>query len=117
MSWRVVYYEDKTGHESVGSEIAEFPKKAQAKILRFIDLLEQEGPIRLGNDYTKHIQDDIWELRIDLGTGRYRVLYFAVTERTVVLLRAFQKKTRKTPPLEIATAVARQMNYEENFRG
>ena len=112
MSWKVIYYEDETGHESVDGEIANFPKKAQAKILRFIGLLEQEGPIRLGGDYTMHVADDIWELRVDLGTGRYRVLYFTVVKRTVVLLKAFQKKTRRTPKAEIAKAVARRMDYQ-----
>ncbi len=102
------YYEDETGHESVADELAAFPKKAQAKILRFIDLLEEEGPIGLGGDYTSHVENDIWELRIDFGSDRFRVLYITVVDRTVILLRAFHKKTKRTPPLEIATSVRRR---------
>jgi len=45
VSWTVFYYEDETGHESVEEEIGAFPKRAQAKILRFIDLMEEEGPV------------------------------------------------------------------------
>jgi phage-related protein len=88
--------------------LANFPKKAQAKILRFIDLLEQEGPMSMGGDYVEHIEGGIWQLSIDFGSDRFRVLYFTVVHRTVVLLRAFQKKTQKTPPAEIATAVRRR---------
>jgi len=115
VAWRVLYYEDATGHESVANELAAFPKKAQAKILRFIDLLEEEGPIRLGGEYTSHIEGDIWELRIDFGSDRFRVLYFTVVDRTVLLLRAFHKKTKKTPPPEIATAVRRRTDCLERW--
>jgi phage-related protein len=108
VSWTVLYYEDETGRESVPEEIGAFPKKARAKILRFIDLMEEEGPARLGSDYTRHIAGDIWELRIDSGSDRFRVLYFAVVDRTVILLRAFLKKTRRTPPAEIAAASSRR---------
>ena len=113
MSWRVLYYEDETGHESVADEIASFPNKAQAKILRFIDLLEEEGPIRLGGQYTSHIEGDVWELRIDFGSDRFRVLYFTVEDCAVLLLRAFHKKSQKTPPSEIATAVRRRVDCLE----
>lgn len=108
MSWTVIYYEDQTEHESVVEEIAAFPKKAQAKMLRFIDLLQEEGPVRLGADYTAQIEGDIWELRIDSGSDRFRVLYFTAVNRTVVLLRAFLKKGRRTPRAEITVAASRR---------
>jgi len=111
VSWAILYYEDATGHDSVEEEIASFPKKAQAKILRFVDLLAEKGPSKLRAEYTGHLQNDIWELRIDSGSDRFRVLYFAVKGRTVVLLRAFLKKTQKTPPQEIATAKRRRDDW------
>jgi phage-related protein len=107
MSWEILYYEDQTGHESVAAEIAEFPKKAQAKVLRFIDLLEQEGPVMIGGGYVRHVEGDIRELRIDFANDRFRILYFVVLDRTIVLLRAFEKKTQRTPRSEIATAARR----------
>ena len=113
VSWWVEYFEDETGHESVQGEIGGFPKKAQAKILRFIDLLQAEGPINLGAGYVRHIEDDIWELRVDSGHDRYRVLYFIITDRTIVLLRAFLKKTQRTPRGEIRTAQRRMEKVKE----
>ncbi|MFW6057090.1 MAG: type II toxin-antitoxin system RelE/ParE family toxin [Chloroflexota bacterium] len=111
MSWRVEYYEDETGHRYAKEEIARVPKKARAKLLRFIDLLEEEGPIDMGGDYTAHVKDDIWELRVDFSSDSYRVLYFTVVDRTVVLLREFLKKTQKTPPSEISVAKRRRDDY------
>ena len=115
MVWRVLYYEDATRHESVANALAAFSKKAQARILRFIDLLKEEGPIGLGGEYTSHIEGDIWELRIDFGSDRFSVLCFTVVDRTVFLLRAFHKKTKKTPPSEIATAVRRRTDCLERW--
>jgi phage-related protein len=111
VSWRIIYYEDETGHRYVKEEIAGIPKKPRAKLLRFIDLLAQEGPLNLGSDYTRHVKDDIWELRIDFSSDSYRVLYFTYVERTVVLLREFLKKTQKTPTAEIALAEKRRDSY------
>ncbi|MBN1856210.1 MAG: type II toxin-antitoxin system RelE/ParE family toxin [Dehalococcoidia bacterium] len=111
MSWNILYYEDETEHESVVEEIENFSEKARAKILRFIDLMEEKGPTKLRGEYTAHIQDDTWELRIDSGSDRFRVLYFAVKGRTVIMLRAFLKKTKKTPPREITTAKRRHDDW------
>ena len=70
--------------------------------------MQEEGPFRLGADYTAHIEGEIWELRIDSGSDRFRVLDFAVVNKTVVLLRAFLKKGRRTPWAEIAVAARRR---------
>jgi len=117
VSWTVLYYEDESGHESVVEEIGGFPKKAQAKILRFIDLMEAEGPARRGADYTGPIEGDLWELRIDSGSDRFRVLYFAVVNKTVVLLRAVLKKTGRTPPAEKSTALRRRADFLRRMPG
>jgi len=40
-------------------------------------------------------------------SGIYRVLYFAHTNKTFVMLHGFQKKTQKTPKQEIDIAIKR----------
>lgn len=69
------------------------------QILLYIQLLEDHGT-RLGEKITKHLEDDIWELR----PGNNRVLYFYHKDDTYVLLHQFRKKTRKTPRREIEKA-------------
>ena len=56
---------------------------------------------------TKHIDDDIWELR----PGNNRVLYFYFKNDTFVLLHQFRKKTQKTPKREIDKAKAERDDY------
>ena len=58
------------------------------QIVQYIQLLEDHGT-RLGENITKHVEDDIWELR----PGNNRVLYFFHKDDTYVLLHQFRKKT------------------------
>lgn len=69
------------------------------QIMLYIQLLQDHGT-RLGENITKHLDEDIWELR----PGDNRVLYFYHKGNTFVLLHQFRKKTQKTPPREIEKA-------------
>ena len=72
----------------------------------YIQLLEDNGT-RLNENITKHLDDDIWELR----PGNNRVLYFYFQNDTFVLLHQFRKKTQKTPKREIERAKAERDDY------
>ncbi len=69
------------------------------QIAYYIELLENNGT-RMSENITKHLDEDIWELR----PGDNRVLFFYHKDDTFVLLHQFRKKTQKTPPREIAKA-------------
>ena len=66
------------------------------QITQYIQLLEDHGT-RLGEPVTKHLEEDIWELR----PGNNRVLFFYHKDNTYVLLHQFRKTTQKTPRREI----------------
>lgn len=55
--------------------------------------------------------DDIWEVRIQVGSNIFRILGFLDKERLVVLNHAFQKKTQKTPKKDINLAEKRKQDY------
>ena len=76
------------------------------QIAQYIQLLEDHGT-RLGENITKHLEDDIWELR----PGSNRVLYFFHKDDTYVLLHQFRKKTQKTPRREIDKAKAERDDW------
>uniref|UniRef100_E6VQE4 Type II toxin-antitoxin system RelE/ParE family toxin n=1 Tax=Rhodopseudomonas palustris (strain DX-1) TaxID=652103 RepID=E6VQE4_RHOPX len=50
----------------------------------------------------KHLEERLWELRISDGISR--AIYVTAEGRRVVVVRAFVKKTQKTPPRELAIA-------------
>ena len=47
------------------------------------------------------------ELRIRGENGSFRVFYFTATAKGVLVFHAFEKKTQRTPPLEIELAKKR----------
>ncbi len=77
------------------------------QVAQYIQLLEDCGT-RLGENVTKHLDEDIWELR----PGRNRVLFFYFESNTFVLLHHFRKKTKKTPRGEIEKAKAERDDWK-----
>ena len=111
MQWGIEFYQDATGNSPVQDFIRGQTKKVQAKILRYIDLLQDFG-LGLGSEYVEKLEGSkLWELRIRHSSNLYRIFYFAFTGRKFVLVHAFLKKTKKTPKSEIAVAEARQNDY------
>ena len=76
------------------------------QIMHHIHILEAKGT-RIGEPYTKHLEDGIWELR----PGSNRVLFFFFRDDTFVLLHAFRKKSQKTPRSEICRAKAERVDW------
>lgn len=71
-----------------------------------IQLLQENGT-HLPDNITKHLGDNIWELR----PGNNRVFYFFFQNDTYVLLHHFRKKSQKTPRREIERAKAEKQDY------
>jgi phage-related protein len=115
MIWEVEYYVDSRGNEPVAEFVDSLPIEVQAKVLRLIDLLANYG-VLLKEPYTKQIKGKLRELRITGRSGEIRILYFAFTNRRLVLLHGFVKKTRKTPIREIDIA-ERRLNDFMNREG
>ncbi len=74
--------------------------------VQYIQFLEDYGT-QLGENVTKHLEEDIWELR----PGNNRILFFFFKDNTFVLLHHFRKKTQKTPRREIERAKAERDDW------
>ena len=70
------------------------------KINDYIQALSVYGTEQLSENYVKHLEGDIWELR----PLRDRILFAGVVDGKYVLLHQFMKKTQKTPIREIKKA-------------
>ena len=112
MKWEVEYYRDSQGHIPVQDFISRQSDKVKAKILKFIDLLEDLN-LSLGQPYVEKLADsDVWELKIRHSSNYYRILYFATSGRRFILLHTFLKKTDITPKDELKLAKARMLDYK-----
>jgi phage-related protein len=54
--------------------------------------------------FVKKLTDDVFELRVKQFDRIFRVLFFYQRGMLIVITSAFQKKTERTPPSEIARA-------------
>lgn len=73
-------------------------------------MIEEHGLNALPRDSVKHLEDKLWELRITGKDGISRAIYVTASGRRVVIVRAFVKKTQKTPKAELE--IARQRAKE-----
>ena len=110
--WEVVLYSSKDGRDSVLKEIDSFGENEAIKVLKIVELLKMYGHSVL-ETHIKHIDRKIWEIKID----RYRVLYFMHREQHYILVRAFMKKTQKTPEGEVDIAEKRYADYLRRAEG
>ncbi|WP_062122411.1 type II toxin-antitoxin system RelE/ParE family toxin [Geofilum rubicundum] len=69
---------------------------------------------RISTNFFKHLEDGIYEIRIEVGRNIYRIFCFFDDNKLVILLHGFQKKTQKTLRKEIEQAKRiRRMYYED----
>lgn len=93
--------------KAVDAEIEALPKDQRAKLDWIVRLIEEHGLERVKEPYVKHLQDKLWEMRMKGKDGISRALYVTATGKRIVILRAFVKKTQKTPRKEIKLALER----------
>lgn len=85
----------------VDAEIKALPGDMQAKFLRYADIIEQSDFEGLRHDAVRHLEGKLWELRMTGRDGISRAIYVTAAGRRVVVVRAFIKKTQKTPRHEL----------------
>jgi phage-related protein len=96
-----------TLNETVDAELEALPADMRARLAHIARLIEEVGLERVSEPHVKHLEDRLWEMRLHGRSGISRALYVVATGRRVVIVRAFIKKTQKTPRREIELALAR----------
>ena len=113
--YNVDFYRTVDGFSDVESLLNDLEQRAltnkdariqHKQISQYIQFLADHGT-RLGENITKHLDGEIWELR----PGNNRVLFFYFKDNTYVLLHHFRKKTRKTPKREIDKAKSEMLDW------
>jgi phage-related protein len=83
------------------------PGDVRAQLARISFMIEEFGLERMREPHVKHLQGPLWEMRMRGRGGISRALYVAARGKRVVIVRAFMKKTQKTPGREIELALSR----------
>lgn len=88
--------------------------KEQRKVDYVVSLLASQN--RLPTIFIKHIDDELYELRVMWENNIYRVFFIFDEGNVVVLFSGFQKKTQKTPQSEIDKAIRIKEAYYADKR-
>lgn len=102
MTWTVEFL----GAEAL-REMESFPADIRASFERIVRLIQSVGLERVHEPYIKHMEGRLWEMRLKGKDGIARALYVTAVGKRIVILRAFAKKTQKTPRREIELALKR----------
>jgi phage-related protein len=114
--WNIEYYQSEAGRSPVAEFIDSLEAAAKARVARTLDLLEEFG-IELGMPYARHLEKQLWELRVRQARNRYRIIYFLASGQTFVLLHGLSKKTGQVPRSDLEIAERRLDDYLSRREG
>lgn len=107
MTWRVSFYS-----AALQKEILHLPAGFVGRFLRYAERMEIYGP-DLGIPHTRAMGAGLFELRLKAAEGIARVLYCTISNRGIVMLHQFIKKSEKTPRKELDIARRRMKEVKD----
>ena len=112
--WTTEFFVERSGKSPVEDFLAALDVDTRTRFewsfseLRRRNVLAREPLVR-------HLEGRLWELREESRGNIYRVVYFFFTGRRIVMVHGFQKKSRRTPPGELAVARRRYNDFIQRF--
>lgn len=106
----LILYREKDGQVPLRDWLQTLPDKVVAKCLVRLERLRDLGH-ELRRPEADYLRDDIYELRVKMGTINYRMLYFFHGEKAVVVSHGLMKEKR-VPPAEIELAKKRKDRFD-----
>lgn len=104
MAWRVEILDRR-----VERELSALAADLRQRFLRIAELIEKHGVAAMHQPHVKHLEGKLWEMRMKGRDGIARAIYVTALGERVVVLHAFEKKTRKTPARAIARERAKEV--------
>jgi phage-related protein len=88
-------------------------QKVKKKILWTLKLIEDVQLVP--ENYLKHLSgtDSLYEIRVQQGSDIFGIFCFFDEGKVVIAINGFQKKTQKTPYLELMLAITIKKEYYE----
>jgi phage-related protein len=106
----VVFYRTRAGSEVVRDWLRGLDEADRNAIGQDLMRVQYRWPI--GMPLCRPLGEGLWEVRTDLPSNRIARVLFALIEERIVALHGFIKKTRKTPPDDLALARRRKNEFE-----
>ena len=111
---QVVFYQEEDGSVPILEWFERVPEKALDKCRVKLERLRDLGH-ELRRPEADYLRDDIYELRVRVGSVNYRMLYFFHENIAAVVSHGLTKEKR-VPPKDIDRAVAAKKRFVEDPR-
>lgn len=108
--FELVFFQKSNGNCPVVDFMTSLNPVMASKMAHQLDLLEMFGN-RPKGDFSKFVQDGIFEIRAQNRTDISRILYFFDKNRRVVLTNGFIKKSQRLPAAELELAKKYRADY------
>ena len=107
----ILFYKTESGECPVENFLNNLDTKQAKKVAWVMQVVEELD--KVPTSYLKKLTntDDIWEIRVQIGSNIFRFLGFFEKGNFIVLTNGFQKKTQKTPKSEILLSEQRKLDY------
>ena len=108
---KILFYKTASGQNPIEDFLDSLSSKQAQKVTWVLKLVEDLE--RVPSIYFKKMVNtqDLWEVRVVIGSNIFRFLGFFDGPDLVVLAHAFQKKTPETPKQAIKIAEERKKEY------
>ena len=106
----IIFYQTDFGNKPVEEFLDSLDPAPRAKIVRTLELV-REQQIVPSKFWKKLSGTNLWEVRVEYAGNIYRLLAATAKGNRVILLHGFQKKSQKTPRLDMEIALQRQKRY------
>lgn len=101
------FFETETGRIPVREWLLDLPPEDRKTVGNDIRVAEFGWPVGMPLCRSIKGHKGLWEIRVNLSSGRIARVFFCAHEGSMVLLHGFIKKSQKTPNHEMAVAVKR----------
>jgi len=105
----VVFYRTAAGTEVVRDWLKGLVKEDRDIIGQDLMRVQYRWPV--GMPLCRSVGRGVWEVRSNLSGNRIARVLMVFSEERLVALHGFIKKTRKTPPEDLALAVKRKLEF------
>jgi phage-related protein len=109
-TWTVLKYKTASGRRLITKYVNELVSDDQYRAQRQFERLAKYG-IQWGPPHVKHVQDNIYRLKLQTNHGHHRFLFFLFRSRYFVILHAFRKQTNAIPQKDIDIAIRRRDDF------
>ena len=101
-NWTVLFLDHR-----VEREFLSLQPDMKANYWHIISLIKEFGPNNVGMPHIKFLGNKLWEIRVKGKSGIARAIYVNVSDKKLIILHLFVKKTQKTPQQAIEIALKR----------